>query len=135
MKRERIYKRWGLLVGLGLGGAMAALLAGCEVESSEDQILTIQPTSATVRKNESVSFTVSGGFRYRWWLKYEHLGTLNRRDGPAVIYTAGPIPTNVVQELYVQSYIEGSKGGAPTNAPGTNVSGRVMATAYITHRP
>lgn len=135
MKRERIYKRWGLLVGLGLGGAMAALLAGCEVESSEDQILTIQPTSATVRKNESVSFTVSGGFHYRWGLKYEHLGMLNRRDGPTVIYTAGPIPTNVVQELYVQSYIEGSKGGAPTNISGTNVSGRVMARAYIMHRP
>ncbi len=128
-------KGWAILVGSVPTVFLTLILSGCEVESSEDQILTIQPPSATVQKNQSVSFTVSGGYRYRWWLKDERLGTLNRRDGNTVLYTAGPIPTNALQELYVQSYIEGARGGAPTNAPGTNVSGRVVATAYITHRP
>jgi len=135
---------------LGLSAALAAIplfFAGCEVESSADVRLALNPVAVTLRRSESAVFTVSGGYDYRWWLKDETAGSLNRRTGNQVVYTDLSASTNLfVQELYVESFIIGASGNTPTNVIGgsgtlsTNdvqpvVNANAMATAYITHQP
>ena len=130
-------KREWLVCLCGMACLPLLLFTACEVASSSDTQLDLVPRNATVRNGESVVFTVSGGYDYRWWLKNETLGALNTRTGNQVIYTSlSTIASNSVsQELYVQSYIIGASGNNPTNIVGSNTAVGATSTAFITHVP
>ncbi len=122
----------------GIAWLTPFFFTACEVASSSDTQLNLVPRNARVRNGESAVFSVSGGYDYRWWLKDETIGSLNKRTGNQVIYTSlSAITSNSVsQELYVESVILGSSGSnIPTNAVGSNTTIGVTATAFITHVP
>ncbi len=109
--------------------AMLALLTGCDTESADSPV-SISPSSVTLRNGESAVFTASGGFEYAWGLDRNDLGTLNRRTGPTVTYTAftDAVSTNTSATvvLIVTSTIQGA------GASGTNTTSPT-AEAYIQH--
>ena len=111
--------------------AASLLFIGCEATSSADLQLTLNPRSATLHSGDSQTFTVSGGFDYRWSLSDETIGVLDTRSGNKVVYT--DTSTNGVnQTLTVQSFISGASGNNPTNIVVTNqVTGGAIASATI----
>jgi len=96
---------------------------GCDTASS-DEALVISPLSATVGPNDTVQFTVSGGYDYTWSLSPDDgSGTLNTTKGSQVTYTC--LTTNVgtsPKHILVTSTIQGNGGGisSSTNSPATN---------------
>jgi len=110
--------------------AMLALLTGCDTESADSPV-SISPTSVTLQDGQSAAFTASGGFDYAWSLEPDDLGTLNRRTGPTVTYTAhvDAVSTNAGNRtvtLKVTSTVQGAGAGSTNAAANT-------AEAYIRH--
>lgn len=131
------------LAAMGFG-----ITAGCEAQSSREAVI-ITPSTATVKKGQSVSFTASGGHEYWWELKYEGWGTLSTKRGPTTVYTALVTPgvSNAVlnQVLTCISVIPGTpepssetvESSTDTNntTQATEESYQVRGTADITHLP
>lgn len=130
---------------LSLMAACAALLvlaAGCETEDAASNNVTISPANVRVRLGETVTFTASGGYEYRWSLSGgdstnggggDAWGDLSTTRGPTTTYTSRQAPTteNVVRTLTVTSFITGSGTGGDSNSTG-EVYERT-AEAFITH--
>lgn len=61
--------------------------SGCEIGSATENIY-IEPSSVRLEKDQSQTFTVSGGYDYTWSLSPEDgSGQLNTRHGDTVIFT------------------------------------------------
>jgi hypothetical protein len=105
------------------------LFLGCEVASSADTQLNLNPRSVTLKYKESQPFTVSGGYDYRWTLQNETLGKLDKRTGDRVFYTS--LTTNTTQLLTVESYINDASGNNSTNISDSNAAVGVTASAVI----
>jgi len=109
--------------------AVLGVMAGCETESASARI-TISPSESSLRKDQSVTLTASGGYDYEWSLATEDWGTLSRRRGDSTTYTSlyEPGSNNVeVQVITVTSVIEGNSS---TNS-GTNSIW--TSEAYVKH--
>lgn len=128
MKRTR-------LLGLGILAAAGALLCGCETEPAGSPV-NITPAYSTIRYGQSIQFTASGGYDYRWTLSDASIGTLSVNTGPSTIYTSlfrggetnTTSGTGVSQTITVTSTIQGSSIDA-TNA----TAAAQTATAIVTH--
>lgn len=116
------------------GAAATFLLTSCETESAA-AIITITPYSAVVKKNQSVAFTASGGYNYKWSLSNTGIGTLNAKYGTTVTYTSrSDSGTNVIT---VTGYIEGQSTGSTStgtnSTTATTANSSQSAEAYIIH--
>lgn len=113
----------GLLAGLILSG-------GCETEALTGRI-NVTPSEVTISYGQSVTFTASGGYEYRWSLQNEDWGVLSSRTGSSVTYTSLYRPaTNDVetQVLTVTGTFAGSAGSS------TGSVSTATGEAYIKHR-
>ena len=125
-------KKLVVIFGLVLIVAVCTGSGGCETKSASESDLSIAPPSARVRIGQSVEFTASGGYDYKWSLDEDKgggvYGMLSTRTDNKTIYTSLREPGSnvVVRVLTVKSTIPGASGG--TNAPAIEV-----AEAYITH--
>ena len=120
------------LVLAGCGAAAMLLTISCETESAATQI-TITPYSAVVKKDQSVVFTASGGYSYKWSLSNTGIGSLSAKYGDSVTYKSfSSSGTNVIT---VTGFIEGqSTGTSSTNSTATTTTASYQtAEAYITH--
>lgn len=116
--------RWAALASL------VCLLAGCEVDSANQQI-EIHPDSAILKYGESVSLSALNGYIYHWSLSDSTLGALNTYQGQQVIYTSLSDPAApVVQVVTVTSTFYDN---IDTNASGSNAPTIHTGEAYITH--
>ena len=109
--------------------AVLCVMAGCETESASSRI-TISPSESSLRKDQSVTLTASGGYDYEWSLSAEDWGTLSRRRGTSTTYTSlyEPGSNNVeTQIITVTSVIEGNSS---TNSA---TNGTWTAEAYVKH--
>ncbi len=125
-----VIHRFAVLLGAML---LASVWCGCETTSSSENDVRINPSSARIRKGESITFTASGGFEYRWSLGNTTIGTLSNVDGSSTTYTSVEAPTTneaLIQTLVVNSTIEGSPSGTSTNTGSAFVQ---SAEALITH--
>ncbi|MBM4143945.1 MAG: hypothetical protein FJ225_10205 [Lentisphaerae bacterium] len=133
------------LILIACAAAAAAAHTACEVDSASGEII-ISPSSAALKKGESIQFTASGGFQYRWRLKNEKWGTLSARRGPSTVYTSLFDPRDCLgcdaeleepQILYADSYIPDgmTQSGAAGGTNSVSAAGGVLGTgeAYITH--
>lgn len=118
--------------------ALLFMVFGCDTESVDENNIYITPETATIAEGESISFTATGGFEYRWSLGADGTGTwatLSNREGPSTIYTSlrnsasNGVPT--VRTLLVSSYIVGT--GSASNANEASYAETHTAEAYITH--
>jgi hypothetical protein len=119
---------WIVSSCLALGVCLC--LSGCEAQSANASI-SVEPSSAVLRMGESVEFTASGGYDYRWSLDDTTIGTLSNTTGPTTTYTSLVSPaegTTLPQVLHCTSFIEGASGGT-TNNTATETSVEV----YINH--
>ena len=123
---------------LALGGfaslscTLSLLLGGgCDVASS-NEALTISPASAVLSRGQTVTFTVSGGYAYKWSLDPDDgSGSLDTRSGSQVTYTC--LATNIGTSpklVRVASTIDGTSGTS-TNSSTTNSAYEVHAYADI----
>ena len=63
--------------------------SGCETEAISDTQLTISPSTATIKKGQSVTLTAQGGSNYKWgYGDSGKLGTLSSLNGDSVTFTA-----------------------------------------------
>ena len=85
-------------------------LTSCETESVNGSI-SISPSTVQLEKDESATFTASGGYEYSWTLSDESLGILSSRSGASTTYTSrydpGSNNASVIQILTVSSTIAG----------------------------
>lgn len=103
-----------------LAAGASVLLVGCETESAASAAIAVTPSAATLTAaNASVALTASGGWGYTWSLSDESLGTLNKRSGSSVVYTATVFGTNSEQRVTVAT-------GGTTNS--------ITASAFITQK-
>lgn len=87
---------------------------GCEVDPVASKV-TIDPPSATISAGQSITFTASGGYDYRWSLSNHTLGTLSTTTGDTTTYTSlfdSSSSNTAVQVLTVNSSIPGSAGSS-----------------------
>lgn len=112
-------------------------LAGCETQSVTTNV-TVEPSAATLRAGESITFTASGGYSYTWSLETSFYGTLSTTSGDTTTYTSIYSPpsstdtngvttiTPVTQVLTVRSFIEDSSSSNSAPAEWTT-------EVFITH--
>lgn len=115
------------LVAAVAGLVLVYLIAGCDSEPAGSP-LTINPTSATVHKGESVTFTVEGGYEYVWSIDNAAYGVLSNTRGSSTTYTSiyESSTNNIVyQTLRVQSYIPGDSVGS-TNSSSQSASASII---------
>ncbi len=108
--------------------AVSLLLAGCEVDSVSSRI-SVTPSSAVVRKGQSVRFHAEGGYDYRWSLSDHSLGILSQTTGDSVVYTSIYEPaegSTAIQVLTCSSWLEGQAGSNDAPSEWTT-------EVYITH--
>jgi len=69
-------------------------IAGCETmdEEGANNTLQITPSYASLKKNQSVTLSASGGANYRWEVENPEMGTINTTVGRSVVYTAREVP-------------------------------------------
>jgi hypothetical protein len=136
-------KRIWILLIIAVCAAVAAFFCACEVDSASGEVV-ISPSSAVLKKGESIQFTASGGYEYRWSLKNEEWGMLSSRRGPLTVYTSLYDPRDctgckpeqgAVQILYAESYIPASltAGGKAGGASNATMDVLMTGEAYITH--
>lgn len=109
-----------------LGIAGLAFIPGCSIDGADsaDSDLTVSPSSATLAKGQSQTFTVSGGYEYTWSLSPDDgSGKLNTTKGDSVVYTC--LATNIgsaPKKVLVTSTITGTSSGtaSTTNTTGTS---------------
>jgi hypothetical protein len=127
-----------LLLACALALLPSLVYVACEISSATQEVV-VSPSSAALKKGESIQFTASGGFEYRWHLENEKWGMLSTRRGSTTVYTSLYDPRDaagataegtVLQVLYAESYI-------PAAMSQQGASGRVdvltVGEAYITH--
>ncbi len=136
------------------------MFSGCEAKPADEEIV-ISPSTATISLGQSITFTASGGYDYRWELKHEDWGYLSTRSGPTTTYTAavrppvssGPTtssgdatPTGQKQVLTCISVIpddpdiydgfdsedHATSSGSGGTSTNSSTSYQVLGTAYIT---
>lgn len=119
------------LILAGCGAASMLLMLSCETESAATQI-TISPYSAVVKKGQSIAFTASGGYNYKWSLSDTGIGSLSAKYGTTVTYKSrSDSGTNVITVI---GFIEGqSTGSTSTNTATGATASYQTAEAYITH--
>lgn len=112
-------------------------LTGCETQSATTNV-TVEPSAATIRAGESITFTASGGYSYMWSLETSVYGTLSTTSGDTTTYTSIYSPpsstdtngvttiTPVTQVLTVRSFIENSSSSNST-------PGEWTTEVFITH--
>lgn len=103
------------------------VFVGCETESA-DAPVHINPAAATVLKGESVTFTASGGYDYKWSLSNNEIGHLSTSTGKSTVYTSLS-DTDNQQTLTLTSTIDGTSTGTSTNT----FSYAQTTTAVINH--
>lgn len=112
------------------------LFCGCEVDSASSDIY-ISPSSAVLRKHESVTLTAYDGYYYEWSVSEETWGVLDTHRGTVVTYTSLYEPaadTPAVQTITVTSRVYPNQ--TSDNSSVTNGGATVeTAEAYITHLP
>lgn len=120
-------KRILILAGCLAVATVIAGMMGCDTQSADSPI-TISPSSATLSSGQAATFTANGGFEYTWALSTDGWGTLNRRTGSSVTYTAfaDPAGDNQVVTLTVTSFVPGAGTGATNGTTPT-------AEAFIQH--
>ena len=111
--------QWILLVTAAAGLLFAG--AGCEVESTDQVRLDIEPREATLREGESVELRAFGWHSYHWMLDDASLGYLSAITGDTTVYTS--ITNNAAIQIVTVSATPG----------GTNTTD-VAASAIITHK-
>jgi len=115
-----------------VGLAAAGLFCGCETDAASAPI-EITPSSATINQGQSITFTASGGYEYRWGLDTAGLGVLSTTRGQQTTYTATVASgegTNFTQTLTCTSTITGAGGGGDST---NTTSYEASAEAIITH--
>lgn len=135
--------RLSVLVTAAAAAVCALIQTACEVDSATGEVI-VSPSSAALHKGDSIQFTASGGFEYKWRLKEEKWGMLSTRRGSSTVYTSLYDPRDCstcdvdldYQVVYADSYIPdgvtvSGDGGAPTNSMTVGVLG--TGEAYITH--
>ena len=130
LKRLAIALLSGIVAGAGL------LISGCETESASSPI-RISPSSVSIEKNQTVRFTVSGGYDHTWSLETDDWGMLSTRTGSATAYTSlydpgtdtNTGPKTALQILTVVSTIQGTSSQSGTNT----VPYQATAEAYVYH--
>ena len=117
--------------------AVCAILAGCETDPASERV-TINPSSVTLKNNESVELVASGGYDYIWSIESEKqtYGTLSTRNGSRTVYTSRYDPgTNnveaVVVVISVTSRLPGGSTSTSTNST-TDTPEQWTAEAYLT---
>jgi len=119
------------MIGL-LIGALSLGFLGCEAQTANKQI-SIEPSSATMHKGESVTFTASGGFVYTWSLSNGSIGTLSNPTGASITYTATASPSDEGTSNTLSQVLTCTSSIAGEGSSTTNASPGAWATeAYIT---
>lgn len=98
--------------------ALAGILvwSGCEADTAT-QTVVISPESVVVKLGQTVKFSASGGYDYRWNLDpNDGSGALNTSFGNSVLYTCLTTNGSTPKRIEVVSTIEGSSSGT-TNTP------------------
>ena len=117
-----------------LAAACLLTICGCETDSANAPVY-ITPSSVSVAPGQSVEFTASGGYDYKWGLSDGTLGTLSTRSGPITVYTAGShigsTNATLAQVLTLTSTIAGQATGGTITTNQTPYT--AQAEAYITH--
>lgn len=112
-----------------------ALVLGCETQKASEGI-TISPEAASIRYGDTVTFTASGGYDYRWSFADGNTesGTLSAFTGPSVVYRS-MTSNGLVRTLTVTSSIESFTAVGGTSSTNTTSSGPFTHTAQavITH--
>lgn len=124
MKRK--FTAIALLCSVLSGVAGLAFMCGCSIDGADsaDSDITVSPSSATLSKGQSQTFTASGGYEYTWTLSPDDgSGKLNTTKGESVVYTC--LATNIgtaPKKVVVTSTISGSSAGtaSTTNTAGTD---------------
>lgn len=111
--------------------AVTLLMAGCETESAAQKV-TISPSSARIKKGESITFKASGGYLYTWQIDQTKTdwGVLSTTDGDTTTYTSLYDPgTNntAIQVLTVYSRLTEDSNSS------TNSTYQKSAEVMITH--
>jgi len=133
----KMMKQFAVIACLILLAAAGIILTGCETESASENNVSISPSAVSIKLNQSVEFTASGGYDYTWSLSKESWGVLAARAGDKTTYTSrynpGTNSTASVQILTVSSTIGGqaSAGNEGTNT--TSSSYEQTAEAYVEH--
>lgn len=98
--------------------ALSGLLiwSGCETGSSSETVV-ISPESVVVKLGQTVKFSASGGYDYRWSLApNDGSGALNTFRGNSVLYTCLSTNGTAPKKIVVESTIEGASSGT-SNSP------------------
>ena len=107
--------------------AMLFLVSGCDEIKPAAEGPSISPSSGTINKGQSITFTASDGFEYSWSIGNRDIGILSNDKGQTTTYTSLTDPASeTVQTLTLRSRIIGSQG---TNGTAYSTS----AEAYIRH--
>lgn len=130
-------KKTTVISGLVSVVMTSVIVAGCETQSAVEKVF-ITPSSVTIRKNQSVEFTASGGFEYAWSLTSDTDGSaawgiLSTRTGNRTTYTSlRSASTNdiTIKVLKVTSSVP-SAGGSISNS---STLAEWTAEAFIYHR-
>ena len=123
-----------VLAAVGLAACLAAL-TGCDNADSATKTVSVEPTTATIKPGNSVTFTASGGYEYHWSLQAgkEAWGLLSTLTGPTVTYTSVYDPgsnSTALQVLTVVSTLPDMHRAETNPVPNTD---EFTAEAYITH--
>lgn len=123
----RTHARRALFLSMLLACAGILTWSGCETDSSSETVV-ISPQSVVVKRGQTVTFTASGGYDYRWSLDPDDgSGALNAFYGNSVIYTCLATNGTAPKKIVVESTIEGSSSGT-TNTP--SYSAKAYAEIY-----
>lgn len=100
------------------------LSAGCENDPVDSIALSITPSYAKLRTNQSVQLNASGGWNYKWHLSDPSAGSLSSQTGSSVTYTA--CKPEITQTITLTGM-----GSSPESPVGTNGTIKAEATATI----
>ncbi len=114
-----------------LAALSISIFNGCETDSAESDI-RINPSAATVRTGQSITFTAEGGYDYKWSLSNNSIGYLSGSRGAVVVYTATGGGSNEQQTLTLTSTIDGYPSGSGS-VVSNGASYSKTTTAIITH--
>lgn len=98
------------------------LQVGCEVDSTDEAQITVEPGYVTLSRGQSATFTASGWDRYQWSLSNTGIGRLSATTGKQVVYTAIGSPAagvETIQTITASATVNSSSNGTTTVASGS----------------
>jgi len=119
MKKPRFTPLRGLAACLLLGAAASlALVAGSGCESADSYTISVTPAYQEISAGGSVTLTASGWSDYSWALDTDGVGSLNKKTGESVVFTAASDVSNTTVNVTVTAVGSFSGNGATNSASG-----------------